>query len=126
MATPARPRPGDMPQGLTPDAAISPAAQPDAPRDITVIPRAVITAAVEVVHTVERAVGGGPIRSARDNAWEAVCADRALAQQRDEIRRVAAALHHSAVGSSPRSSAAQVTAVSARPAAGGPVPGRAS
>lgn len=115
MATPARPPSGGAPHSLASSTSIHPAAtsihpaaQPDPARDITAIPRAVITAAVGVVHTVERAVGGGPIRTARDNAWEAVCADRALARQRDEIRRAAAALHHSAVGSSPRSRAAQV------------------
>jgi hypothetical protein len=75
--------------------------------DITAIPRAVISAAVGVVHTVERAVGGGPIRTARGNAWEAVCADRARAMERDEIRRVIAALAQPAVGSSPRSRASQ-------------------
>lgn len=95
MATPARPSAGAAQQhapGTTRSTAL-----PEATRDITAIPRAVITAAVGVVHTVERAVGNGPIRTARDNAWEAVCADRAIARQRDEIRRTAAASGRAAV-----------------------------
>jgi hypothetical protein len=77
-------------------------------RDITAIPRAVISAAVGVVHSVERVVGTGPVRTAQDNAWEAVCADRARARQRAEVRQLVARLSQSDVGSSPRSRASQV------------------
>jgi hypothetical protein len=84
-------------------------------RDITRIPRAVLAAAVGVVHTVERAVGAAPLRTARGNAWEAVCADRARAAERAELRRRIETLRpatpvgrrRQAVGSSPRSRASQ-------------------
>ena len=66
---------------------------PSPVHDITAIPRAVITAAVGVVHSVERAVArDARIRTAQDNAWEAVCADRARAQHCAEVRRVVAAI----------------------------------
>jgi hypothetical protein len=107
------------------------ATRPEPGRDITAIPRAVIAVAVGVVHTVERAVGAGPIRTARDNAWEAVCADLARARQREEVRQRLAARARPAqpgqpadrpgrsVGSSPRSSAAHASAlVSAAPSGG--------
>jgi hypothetical protein len=81
-------------------------------RDITRIPRAVLTVAVGVVHTVERAVGAAPARTARGNAWEAVCADRARAAERADLRRRLKSLRPAAgrpqtVGSSPRSRASQ-------------------
>jgi hypothetical protein len=61
--------------------------------DLTTISRAVASVAVGVVHTVERAmVGDARIRTARGNAWEAICADRERAHQREEIRRMIAAL----------------------------------
>ncbi|MEV1146995.1 hypothetical protein, partial [Micromonospora sp. NPDC049799] len=50
---------------------------------LTTISRTVASLAVNVVHTVERAVvGEARMRTARGNAWEAVCADRARADQR--------------------------------------------
>jgi hypothetical protein len=86
------------------------------------IPRAVLSVAAGVVFSVERAmVGDSRVRTARTNAWEAICADRARAEARDETRRVVAALAastpmaltaHVSVGSSPRSSASQATLVS--------------
>jgi hypothetical protein len=97
--------------------------QPGTTRDITAIPRAVISAAVGVVHTVERAVGAGPIRTARDNAWEAVCADLDRARQREEIRRFVAARSAQpgrSVGSSPRSSAAHASPVASPVSRSGP------
>src|SRR5262245_16298240 len=61
--------------------------------DFTAIPRAVLSAAVGVVHTVERVVKGEErMRTARGNAWEAVCADRARALQQAEVDRLVAAL----------------------------------
>jgi hypothetical protein len=69
------------------------AAEPGSTIDLTTISRAVAAAAAGVLHTVERAmVGDGHPRTARGNAWEAVCADRERARQRAEIRRMVAAL----------------------------------
>ncbi|HET9518929.1 MAG TPA: hypothetical protein VFO77_14505 [Actinoplanes sp.] len=89
------------------------------------IPRAVLSLAASVVSTVERAVrGDAHIRTARSNAWEAMCADRARLQARDDIRRAVEALGELngpdrtvagaqlSVGSSPRSSASQASLVS--------------
>jgi hypothetical protein len=90
-------------------------------RDISAIPRAVLSAAVGVVHTVERVViGEERMRTARGNAWEAVCADRARALQQAEVDRLVASLATSRgmdhrrgpvrvheKGSSPRSRASQ-------------------
>jgi hypothetical protein len=94
-------------------------------RDITRVPRVFLSAAVGVVHTVERAIGGGAqIRTARDNAWDAVCADRARAAERAELRRRIEALRPAApvarpgqvVGSSPRSRASQALVSAGRAA----------
>jgi hypothetical protein len=90
------------------------------------IPRAVLSVAAGVYVSVERAVvGDARVRTARTNAWEATCADRARARARDDTRRAVAALAAAntdlaslhpqlAVGSSPRSSASQATLVSTR------------
>ncbi|MEV1330195.1 hypothetical protein AB0J20_11520 [Micromonospora costi] len=60
---------------------------------LTTISRTVASLAVGVVHTVERAViGEGRMRTARGNAWEAVCADRARADRRAELDRLVAEL----------------------------------
>lgn len=60
---------------------------------LTTISRTVASLAVGVVHTLERAVvGEGRMRTARGNAWEAVCADRARADRRAELDRVVAEL----------------------------------
>ncbi|MEU4473055.1 hypothetical protein [Micromonospora sp. NPDC023888] len=60
---------------------------------LTTISRTVASLAVGVVHTLERAVvGEGRMRTARGNAWEAVCADRARADQRAELNRLVAEL----------------------------------
>jgi hypothetical protein len=59
----------------------------------TTISRSVASLAVSVVHTLECAVAGdGRMRTARGNAWEAVCADRARAAQRRELDRLVAEL----------------------------------
>jgi hypothetical protein len=87
------------------------------------IPRAVLSVAAEIVFNVERAmVGDSNVRTARSNAWDAICADQARNKHRDDTRRVVAALARTAparslkaqltVGSSPRSSASQATLVS--------------
>ncbi|GIM86116.1 hypothetical protein [Salinispora arenicola] len=60
---------------------------------LTTISRTVASLAVGVVHTLERAVvGEAHMRTARGNAWEAVCADRAKADQRAELERLVAEL----------------------------------
>lgn len=69
------------------------AVKPGSTIDMTSIPRAVLSAAVGVVHSVERVViGDARIRTARGNAWEAICADRDRAHRRDEIRALVAVL----------------------------------
>ncbi|MEU4678133.1 hypothetical protein [Micromonospora sp. NPDC023737] len=60
---------------------------------LTTISRTVASLAVGVVHTLERAVvGEARTRTARGNAWEAVCADRARADRRAELNRLVAEL----------------------------------
>lgn len=67
--------------------------EPQPTSGLTTISRTVASLAVGVVHTVERAVvGEGRMRTARGNAWEAVCADRARADQRAELNRLVAEL----------------------------------
>ncbi|BCL12913.1 hypothetical protein [Micromonospora sagamiensis] len=63
--------------------------QPPSTIGLTTISRTVASLAVGVVHTLERAVVGEErIRTARGNAWEAVCADRARADRRAELNRL--------------------------------------
>ncbi|MFG1882189.1 hypothetical protein [Micromonospora sp. NPDC049102] len=60
---------------------------------LTTISRTMASLAVGVVHALERAVvGDGRMRTARGNAWEAVCADRARADRRAELDRLVAEL----------------------------------
>jgi hypothetical protein len=81
---------------------------------LTTIPRAVLSVAAEVVHTVERVViGDTRVRTARGNAYDAMCADRARAQARHETSRLVAAL---AASSAERVAAAELAALNARPA----------
>lgn len=55
--------------------------------------RTVCSVAADLAQNVERAVvGPARMRTASGNAWEAVCADRERARQRDEMRRRVAAL----------------------------------
>jgi hypothetical protein len=50
--------------------------------------RTVCSVASDLAQNVERAVvGPARVRTASSNAWEAVCADRDRARQRDEMRR---------------------------------------
>lgn len=95
---------------------------------LVAIPRAVLSAAAGVYTTMERAmVGDSRVRTARSNAWDAICADQARAQARAEMARLIAALATTGpgsalrgpavtaqltVGSSPRSSASQADLVS--------------
>ena len=53
--------------------------------DISAAPRAVIGTAAELFFWVGRSVlGDDRMPTAKGNAWEAVCADRERARQRDE------------------------------------------
>lgn len=57
------------------------------------VSRAVLSLAIGVAHTVERAIGGDArTRAAQANATAAVLADQDRARQREEIRRAVAAL----------------------------------
>jgi hypothetical protein len=67
--------------------------QMSAEKSLTTVSRTMASLAVGVVHTLERAVvGPARVRTARGNAWEAVCADRARAVQRAELDRLVAEL----------------------------------
>jgi hypothetical protein len=84
------------------------------------IPRAVLSVAAGVVHGVECAVvGDDRVRTARGNAYDAMCADRARAQARHETSRLVAALAATtaptATGAD-RAVAAELAALNARPA----------
>ena len=55
--------------------------------------RALVSAAAELAGGVERAmVGGGKIRTARSNAWDAMLADQARAAARAQMDRTVAEL----------------------------------
>jgi|tagenome__1003787_1003787.scaffolds.fasta_scaffold14552923_1 hypothetical protein len=59
-----------------------------APLDVTAPPRAVLSATIRVLY---RVLGEERLRTARGNAWEAVCADRERADARAEVQRMLAA-----------------------------------
>jgi hypothetical protein len=110
-------------------------AEPASATGFLTIPRAVLSVAAEVYSSVERVVvGDSRVRTARSNAWEAMCADQARNRHRDETRRLVAELVRSeaarivaastltaqvSVRSSPRSSASHASLVSTGPAARG-------
>jgi hypothetical protein len=95
------------------------------------IPRMVLSVATGMMFSVGRAVvGDSRVRTARRNAWEAVCADRARARHRAETRQLVADLATASavvaarglssrpqvvVGSSPRSNASHVALVGSAP-----------
>jgi hypothetical protein len=55
--------------------------------DITAVPRAALIMGVRLLSQIQRAFGDTDgADTARRNAWEAVCADRARAVARDELR----------------------------------------
>jgi hypothetical protein len=57
------------------------------------VSRAVVSAAADLVTGVQRAVVGPTnIRTARDNAWDAILADRARNAARDELTREVTAM----------------------------------
>jgi hypothetical protein len=75
----------------------------DTPAGIAAMSRAVVSAAADLVVSIERAVvGDDKIRTARGNAWAAIQADRARAQARHEMD----ALVRTLLASGPRTHAA--------------------
>ncbi|MEO3748271.1 hypothetical protein [Plantactinospora sp. B5E13] len=67
--------------------------KPGSTIDLISIPRTVLSVAVTMVQSVERAmVGETRIRTSRGNAWEAICADRERAHRRAEVAALVAAL----------------------------------
>jgi hypothetical protein len=67
--------------------------EPVLPTGIAAVSRAVVSAAADLVIGVQRAVvGPDNVRTARDNAWAAIQADRARHAARDELTREVAAL----------------------------------
>lgn len=80
---------------------------------VAALSRAVVAAAADLVTSLERAmVGEHKVRTARGNAWDALQADRARAQARQEMDQLVRAL----VAGSPRTTAAPAPAVvAARP-----------
>ena len=80
------------------------------PNGLAAVSRAVVSAAAELAASVERAVTGD-VRTARGNAYEAICADRARAQARDEMDALVRAL----LADGARRTAAPLPQVSAGP-----------
>ncbi|MEU4622847.1 hypothetical protein AB0G04_23105 [Actinoplanes sp. NPDC023801] len=63
------------------------------PMNFVAVSRALVSVAVEVATGVQRAVvGPDSVRTARDNAWDAIQADRARAAARAETARAVAAM----------------------------------
>jgi hypothetical protein len=54
--------------------------------DVTAAPRAVLRESVRLLY---RVLGEERLRTARGNAWEAICADRENARGRAELERLA-------------------------------------
>lgn len=80
------------------------------PSGVAAISRAVVAAAADFVVSVERAVvGESKVRTARSNAWEAIQADRARAQAREEMDQMVRTL----LANSPRTPIAPAPAVAA-------------
>lgn len=72
----------------------APAGQPAPPYPVSLaaVSRAVVSAAADLVTNVQRAVVGEQnVRSARDNAWDAMLADQARNQARADLTREVAA-----------------------------------
>ena len=63
------------------------------PMNFVAVSRALVSVAAEVATGVQRAVvGPDNVRTARDNAWDAIQADRARAAARAETARAVAAM----------------------------------
>ena len=66
---------------------------PAQPAGLASVSRAVVSTAADLISTVQRAVvGDDNFRTARDNAWDAMLADRARNQARADLSREVAAL----------------------------------
>jgi hypothetical protein len=66
---------------------------PAHPAGLAAVSRAVVATAADLIGTVQRAVVGDEnVRTARDNAWDAMLADQARAQARADLTREVAAL----------------------------------
>jgi hypothetical protein len=63
------------------------------PSGVVAVSRAVVAAAADLVVSLERAmVSESRIRTARSNAWDAIQADRARAQAREEMDQLVRSL----------------------------------
>jgi hypothetical protein len=63
------------------------------PAGFAAVSRAVVSVAADLVTGVQRAVVGPTnVRTARDNAWDAILADRARNQAREDLTREIAAI----------------------------------
>jgi hypothetical protein len=63
------------------------------PSGVVEISRAIVSAAADLVGSLERAmIGEAKIRTARGNAWDAMCEDRARSRARDEMHQLVRAL----------------------------------
>jgi hypothetical protein len=68
-------------------------AEGNQPAGLAAVSRAVVAAAADLVAGVERVVvGDDKVRTAQGNAWDAIQADRARAQARDDMNAVVAEL----------------------------------
>ena len=66
---------------------------PAQPAGLAAVSRAVIATAADLISNVQRVVVGDEnFRTARDNAWDAMLADRARNQARADLNREVAAL----------------------------------
>ncbi|MFG1606371.1 hypothetical protein [Actinoplanes sp. NPDC049265] len=74
---------GTQPTGFAPSGF---GASDAAPAGLAAFSRAVVAAAADLIQSVERAmVGEEKLRTAQRNAWDALCADRARAEARDDM-----------------------------------------
>lgn len=73
------------------------------PRNFVDVSRALVSVAAEVATGVQRAVvGPARVRTARENAWDAIQADRARAAARAETARAVAAMIAASANRAPR------------------------
>ncbi|GGN04392.1 hypothetical protein GCM10010112_51060 [Actinoplanes lobatus] len=73
------------------------------PMNFAAVSRVLVSVAAEVATGVQRAVvGSDNVRTARDNAWDAIQADRARAAARAETARAVAAMIATRPASRPR------------------------
>ena len=73
------------------------------PMNFAAVSRVLVSVAAEVATGVQRAVvGTGNVRTARDNAWDAIQADRARAAARAETARAVAAMIAASPAAQPR------------------------